>query len=261
MHFAAAVAGTAAASASTGLCASLANALGAAFGLPAGVASAVMLPRVVLFNAAIDAESWAISIVGDVGGAEEAAGNGGAAVRQVSDPRYPVPVARAQLAALAEALGLIPPPRDAAAAAAAAELIAEAEEDAELSDDVEEREEADGDDNTAATNNTSSTSSRTSAGGEAEAAETLARALASLAAQLEAPATLSEALGRGAEGEFFAKIDAVAEQAFEDQSARTNPRAPLVREIREMLVAAWDTPAFGGGGGGCADDDETCGLW
>lgn len=197
VQFAAALAGIAAAQASTGLCASLANALGAAFGTPAGVASAVLLPRVVRYNAG-----------------EAAADTGG---RQAAHPRYPKPRARLTYAALAEAIGATGSPAGSSAGPAAAE-----------EEQPQQQQYA------------AAAAAVSQADSEAAAAESLARALAELAAAVGAPSTLAEALGPGYEGEFLAKVDAVAEAAFLDQSSRTNPRAPLI-EARAVTARS---PAF-----------------
>lgn len=230
MHFAAAVAGAAAASASTGLCCSLANALGAAFAMPAGLASAVMLPRVVQFNA----------------------GEGSApGARMAVDPRYPVPRARLAYAALAEALGTAVDTAagqkeeggdgEPAVAAAEQQLLGLSQEEASSgavavvvpTDDDGAPEVAEAPPPGAAAGGSSGADEASLLDSrEQQSADSLVRALADMAAALGVPPTLSEALGPGFEGEFLYKVDAVAAAAFADQSTRTNPRAPLVEARR-----------------------------
>lgn len=41
------------------------------------------------------------------------------------------------------------------------------------------------------------------------------------------------------EKEFLASVDAMSEQAFDDQCTGTNPRYPLIEEIKEMYLAAY----------------------
>ncbi len=41
------------------------------------------------------------------------------------------------------------------------------------------------------------------------------------------------------EEEFLAKVDKLADMAFEDQCTTANPRLPLVSEIKEILMEAY----------------------
>ena len=41
------------------------------------------------------------------------------------------------------------------------------------------------------------------------------------------------------EEEFLAKVDMLADRAFEDQCTNANPRVPLVSEIREILLDSY----------------------
>ena len=41
------------------------------------------------------------------------------------------------------------------------------------------------------------------------------------------------------EKEFMAKVDILADRAFEDQCTSANPRVPLVNEIKQMLVDSY----------------------
>jgi acetaldehyde dehydrogenase/alcohol dehydrogenase len=42
------------------------------------------------------------------------------------------------------------------------------------------------------------------------------------------------------EADFLARVDAIAEEAFDDQCTGTNPRYPLISELREILLDAYD---------------------
>ena len=54
---------------------------------------------------------------------------------------------------------------------------------------------------------------------------------------LEIPASFQEA---GVdEQEFLAKVDLLADRAFEDQCTTANPRVPLVEEIKQMLLDSY----------------------
>ena len=41
------------------------------------------------------------------------------------------------------------------------------------------------------------------------------------------------------ENEFLAKVDLLADRAFEDQCTTANPRVPLVSEIKQMLLDSY----------------------
>ena len=41
------------------------------------------------------------------------------------------------------------------------------------------------------------------------------------------------------ETEFLAKVDLLADRAFEDQCTTANPRVPLVSEIKQMLLDSY----------------------
>ena len=41
------------------------------------------------------------------------------------------------------------------------------------------------------------------------------------------------------EAEFLAKVDSLADKAFEDQCTTVNPRVPLVSEIKQILLDAY----------------------
>lgn len=41
------------------------------------------------------------------------------------------------------------------------------------------------------------------------------------------------------ENEFLSKIDSLADKAFEDQCTNTNPRLPLIEELKTIMVDAF----------------------
>lgn len=89
-----------------------------------------------------------------------------------------------------------------------------------------------------------------------------------LKAKLDIPPTIRDVLGAGREHEFMSQLDAVAEAAFDDQvgdvggcataahelacqrqhmmapsqCTGANPRYPLIKDLRAMLRAAWESP-------------------
>ena len=70
-----------------------------------------------------------------------------------------------------------------------------------------------------------------------EGIEALIKAIQELNQKLGIPATLKE---EGInEDEFLAKLDDLAEKAFEDQCTTANPRLPLVTELKQILLDAY----------------------
>ncbi len=70
--------------------------------------------------------------------------------------------------------------------------------------------------------------------------EALIRKLKELQRAIGQPETIAEALkGRVSEEEFFAKLDSMTEDAFDDQCTGANPRYPLLAEIKQMYTNAW----------------------
>lgn len=70
-----------------------------------------------------------------------------------------------------------------------------------------------------------------------EGVESLIQAIQDLMEKLEMPKSFREA-GID-EQEFKAKVDELAEKAFEDQCTTANPRLPLVEEIKQILLKAY----------------------
>ncbi|MCR4942870.1 MAG: bifunctional acetaldehyde-CoA/alcohol dehydrogenase [Clostridium sp.] len=73
---------------------------------------------------------------------------------------------------------------------------------------------------------------------EEEKVELLIKAIEELQAKVEMPKTIREA---GVdETKFFEKLDEMSEQAFDDQCTGANPRYPLISEIKEMYITAFN---------------------
>lgn len=71
-----------------------------------------------------------------------------------------------------------------------------------------------------------------------EKVENLIAAIATLKQQLELPATLRDALAVD-ESVFRARVESMADQAFDDQCTGTNPRYPLINDLRDLYLAAY----------------------
>lgn len=73
---------------------------------------------------------------------------------------------------------------------------------------------------------------------DAEKVELLIKAIEELQRKVGMPMTIKEA---GVdETKFYAELDAMVEQAFDDQCTGANPRYPLMRELKEMYINAFD---------------------
>lgn len=72
---------------------------------------------------------------------------------------------------------------------------------------------------------------------EDEKVERLIQAIDTLKAKLDIPASIAEA---GVPEQFFkAKLETLAEDAFDDQCTGANPRYPLIREIKDLYLKAY----------------------
>ena len=71
-----------------------------------------------------------------------------------------------------------------------------------------------------------------------EKVENLIAAIATLKQQLEIPATLRDALAVE-ESVFRARVESMADQAFDDQCTGTNPRYPLINDLRDLYLSAY----------------------
>ncbi len=73
---------------------------------------------------------------------------------------------------------------------------------------------------------------------DAEKVTSLIAAIEDLKARLNIPATIREA---GVDQpKFFAQVDSLAELAFDDQCTGANPRYPLIADVREIYLTAFD---------------------
>lgn len=73
---------------------------------------------------------------------------------------------------------------------------------------------------------------------DSEKVELLTKAVEDLQRKLNMPMTIREA--GVSEDKFYASIDEMVEQAFDDQCTGANPRYPLMSEIKEMYINAYD---------------------
>ena len=74
-----------------------------------------------------------------------------------------------------------------------------------------------------------------------EKVELLIKATEELQAKVNMPKTIKEA--GVTEEKFYATLDEMVEQAFDDQCTGANPRYPLMRELKEMYINAYDVKA------------------
>jgi len=158
MHYAATTAGMAFANAFLGICHSMAHKLGSTFGIPHGLANALLINPVIRYNAT------------DI------------PVKQTAFPQYKYPLAKTNYAKIADHLGL---------------------------------------------------------GGETEEekVELLIQAIERLKAEVDIPSNI-KATGIP-EDAFYSKLDEMAELAFDDQCTGTNPRYPLINELKELYIEAY----------------------
>src|SRR5690625_1393503 len=71
----------------------------------------------------------------------------------------------------------------------------------------------------------------------AESVESLIKAIVDLAKELEIPMSIKE--NGVTEKEFEAKVEELAELAFEDQCTTANPKLPLITELEEVYWNAF----------------------
>ncbi len=161
MHYAATIAGMAFANSFLGICHGMAHKLGAEFGVPHGIANALLINQVIRFNA------------------------NDCPTKQATFAQYKFPNAKAKYAQIVDNLKL-----------------AQANE----TDD--------------------------------EKVELLLAAVAKLKSDIGIPASIRE-YGVD-EKEFYAKLDTLVECAFDDQTTGANPAYPLMDEIRQMYIDAYE---------------------
>ncbi|MFB2771691.1 bifunctional acetaldehyde-CoA/alcohol dehydrogenase [Pelatocladus sp. BLCC-F211] len=71
-----------------------------------------------------------------------------------------------------------------------------------------------------------------------EKIERLVEAVENLKHQLDIPHTIQAALG-DEDQEFYAKVEQMADQAFDDQCTGANPRYPLINDLKELYILAY----------------------
>jgi acetaldehyde dehydrogenase / alcohol dehydrogenase len=159
VHYAATMAGMAFANGFLGICHSMAHQLGAIFHIPHGLANALMISHVILYNAT------------------------DAPFKQATFSQYKYPNVKWRYARIAHSLGL---------------------------------------------------------GGETEteSVERLVLAIECLKRELGIAASIKEVIPES-EAEFMAKLDHLAEQAFDDQCTGANPRYPLIDDLKTLLIQAY----------------------
>jgi acetaldehyde dehydrogenase/alcohol dehydrogenase len=75
-----------------------------------------------------------------------------------------------------------------------------------------------------------------------EKVKALVKSIEDLKAAVEIPPTIREICGAEREGEYMAKLDDMSDNAFDDQCTGANPRYPLINDLRQLLLDAWDKP-------------------
>jgi acetaldehyde dehydrogenase/alcohol dehydrogenase len=73
---------------------------------------------------------------------------------------------------------------------------------------------------------------------ETESVERLVLAIECLKREIGIPASIKEVIPES-EAEFMAKLDHLAEQAFDDQCTGANPRYPLIEDLKTLLIQAY----------------------
>ena len=71
-----------------------------------------------------------------------------------------------------------------------------------------------------------------------EKVEKLVEAIDNLKVEIDIPLTIKEVLP-GEEKEFYEQIEELAEQAFDDQCTGSNPRYPLIKDLKELYTLAY----------------------
>ena len=75
------------------------------------------------------------------------------------------------------------------------------------------------------------------AGTKEEGISSFIKAIKDLMEKLEMPKSLKECGIE--ENDFLSKVDSLADRAFEDQCTTANPRVPLVKELKQILLDAY----------------------
>lgn len=74
-----------------------------------------------------------------------------------------------------------------------------------------------------------------------EKVENLIAAIEDLKAELDIPICISDAIP-GNEQQFLQRVEALADQAFDDQCTGANPRYPLISELKDLYLRAYNAP-------------------
>ncbi|MCU0527448.1 MAG: bifunctional acetaldehyde-CoA/alcohol dehydrogenase [Elainella sp. Prado103] len=79
-------------------------------------------------------------------------------------------------------------------------------------------------------------------GGETEDEKVthLIAAIEDLKQQLDIPSSIKAAIPQVTAAEFYSKLDSLADQAFDDQCTGANPRYPLIQDLRQLLLDAYE---------------------
>lgn len=75
---------------------------------------------------------------------------------------------------------------------------------------------------------------------EEEKVNHLIAAIEDLKRQLDIPMSIQEVLPQVARSEFYDKLDSLADQAFDDQCTGSNPRYPLIADLKQLLRDAYE---------------------
>jgi acetaldehyde dehydrogenase/alcohol dehydrogenase len=73
---------------------------------------------------------------------------------------------------------------------------------------------------------------------EEEKVDLLIAAIEDLKRQVGIPAAMKEVIS-ASEAEFLAKVDDIADQAFDDQCTGANPRYPLIKDLKQLILDAY----------------------
>lgn len=74
---------------------------------------------------------------------------------------------------------------------------------------------------------------------ETEQVDRLIAAVENLKQELNIPTAMKTVITTG-DADFHAKLDAVADQAFDDQCTGSNPRYPLIQDLKQMLLQSYE---------------------
>jgi acetaldehyde dehydrogenase/alcohol dehydrogenase len=75
-------------------------------------------------------------------------------------------------------------------------------------------------------------------GSEDEKVELLIAAVEKLKQDIEIPQTIKDVI-KADEKTFYDKLESMSEQAFDDQCTGANPRYPLITDLRELYIQAY----------------------